>query len=84
MKEAIIKTGGMTCTSCERAISNALMKVDGVMEAKADYASETTKVKYDENRVNLDGIGKAVDAIGYDYGGEAGEKKGFRLPFFSR
>ncbi len=83
MKEITIITMGMTCTSCERAISNALMKVDGVKEARADYASETAKIRYDEKKVDVKKIKEAVENAGYDFGGEVKieEKKGFGLPF---
>ncbi len=84
MKEIIIITMGMTCTSCERAISNALMKVDGVKGAKADYASETAKIKYDEGTADILSIKKAVEDAGYDFCGEvktAEKKSGWKLPF---
>lgn len=85
VKQIVVKTGGMTCTSCEKTIANALMKVDGIMEAKPDYATETTKIKYDENKVDLDKIRDAIDGAGYDFGGEVQEKKGgFKIPFFGK
>ncbi len=88
MKEVTIKTSGMTCTSCEKAIIRALLKVDGITEARADYVTETTKVKYDESKVDIAKMKEAVEGAGYDFGGEAKESKngkkkgGWKLPFF--
>ncbi len=88
MKEVTVITKGMTCASCERTISNALKKVDGIKDARADYATETTKITYDGSKVDMDKIKEAVESVGYDFGGEAkgggkkGEKDGFKFPFF--
>lgn len=35
----ILQIKGMTCTSCEMKIENALKKVDGVVEVKAILSS---------------------------------------------
>ncbi len=77
IKEITIKTSGMSCTSCERIISESLMKLEGVKEAKADYASQITKVKYEDGKTNLDKIRQAIENAGYDFNGEvksSGEK----------
>ncbi len=78
MKEITIITMGMTCPSCERSISNALMNVEGVMEAKANYVSETTKIIYDDAKIDVLGLKKAIERVGYDFGGEVRkeERKG--------
>ncbi|VVB98268.1 putative copper-exporting P-type ATPase A [uncultured archaeon] len=83
MKEITVRTTGMTCASCERAISNALMKVDGISEARPDYASQTTRIVYDEGRVGLEKIKERVEEVGYDFRGQVEQerKSGWKLPF---
>lgn len=91
MREITVKTTGMTCTSCERTINNALSKLDGIMEAKADYASETTRIKYDESKVDVGKIKETIEGVGYDFLGEVKEAKkeekkggGWKIPFFGK
>jgi P-type Cu+ transporter len=83
MMEVTVKTSGMNCASCERAISDALMKVDGIKGASPDYASQTTKITYDEGKVGLEKIKGAIENAGYEFGGEVdtGRKSGWKLPF---
>ncbi len=42
-----LKISGMTCASCVKINSKALMKVPGVIEATVNYATEKANVKYD-------------------------------------
>ncbi len=56
---------GMMCEACERRIENAVKKVDGVCDAKADCVSNSLWVKYTEPALP-DAIRKAVCAAGYD------------------
>lgn len=69
-RKIIVKTGGMSCTGCERTIANALSRVNGILEAKADYTTEKTTVKYDEGKIGLKEIKDATENAGYDFGGE--------------
>lgn len=65
----------MTCPSCERRISDALMKVDGIIEARADYASETTRIIYDESRIDLIRIEETVEGAGYKFSSDVKKEK---------
>lgn len=65
IKEITLKTAGMSCPSCENTISNALLKVDGILEVKANYSEETSNVIYDESRVDVKTIIETVQRAGY-------------------
>lgn len=65
----------MTCPSCEQRISDALMKVDGIIEARADYASETTRIIYDESRIDLIRIEETVEGAGYKFSSDLKKEK---------
>ncbi len=57
---------GMTCASCVNRIERYLRKVDGVVEANVNLATETAAVRFDPARVDLDVIRGAVEAAGYE------------------
>jgi len=60
---------GMTCGGCEKAISSALCKVEGVSEVKADHPAG--RVVVEGVGVELDALRVAVEDAGYDWGGVA-------------
>jgi len=57
---------GMTCASCVNRIERYLRKVDGVVEANVNLATETAAVRFDPDRVDLDVLRSAVEAAGYE------------------
>jgi Cu+-exporting ATPase len=81
---------GMTCASCVNRIERYLRKVDGVVEANVNLATETAAVRFDPGRVDLDVLRSAVEAAGYEaridraeLSGTAGPQAieiGFRAP----
>lgn len=65
MNETIeLTVGGMTCDGCERSIANALKRIPGVLEVRADHRSGRVFVGVDRaiDRAQLEG---AVDDAGY-------------------
>ncbi|NLY43504.1 MAG: heavy metal transporter [Clostridiaceae bacterium] len=60
-----IKVEGMTCSSCELRIENALKKLPGVIDAKASLSRSSVFVTYDKNKVNLDAIVRAIEKMHY-------------------
>ncbi|MGC8866097.1 MAG: cation transporter [Bacteroidales bacterium] len=56
---------GMTCTGCERAISDAVQKLEGVLEVKADYQTGRVEVSFDTTLVGVPSISKAIEEKGY-------------------
>ncbi len=56
---------GMTCASCVAVIEKSLGKVDGVLSANVNLATEKLTVTYDAARIMQDGIVAAVKQAGY-------------------
>lgn len=56
---------GMHCSSCVRVIERSLKKVDGVINANVNYASEKAVVEMGE-KVNDTEILKSVSKVGYE------------------
>ena len=68
--------GGMTCASCVNRIERYLRKVDGVVDANVNLATESASVRYDPARVKLDDLRSAVEAAGYEARIERAESSG--------
>lgn len=65
MATVTLKIMGMSCGHCERAVENALRRVDGVWEARVDLASGRASVDYDETRTDVRALVGAVMDEGY-------------------
>lgn len=61
----ILQIEGMTCTSCELRIENALKKLDGVAEVKAVFSSSNVYIAYDANIVGLEQIIETIEKLDY-------------------
>ena len=57
---------GMTCTNCANGIQRRLNKVEGVLEATVNYASEKATVRYVPHAVSRSDLVAAVRQAGYD------------------
>jgi len=60
-----IPIGGMTCTVCAQRVEKALSRVDGVLEATVNYATEKAQISYDRSRTDVDALRAAIKAAGY-------------------
>jgi Cu+-exporting ATPase len=56
---------GMTCASCVGRVQKALARVDGVVEASVNLATETATVSYVPGLITLDQLTGAVEKAGY-------------------
>ena len=65
-REVTLKIVGMTCAACVAAVEKALKKVDGVMDAVVNLATEKAFVRYDPRRVSILDLREAVRGAGYD------------------
>ena len=72
--EVVLKIGGMACAMCVAALQKALLKLDGVVEARVNLASEKAYVTYNPRLVGLTEMKKAVTDAGYQFLGLAGEE----------
>ena len=57
---------GMTCASCTERIQAGLSRVDGVVNARVNYATEQARVMYDPARTCAAMLVAAVRACGFD------------------
>ena len=64
-KEITLHVEGMTCTVCNASVNTALKKLDGVIDAKADYKSKSVQVQYNEKKVTPDDMLKAIKGVGF-------------------
>ncbi len=65
MEKKQFEISGMTCAACARAVERTVNKLDGIIEADVNLASERLNVKYDENKLNIEEIIQAVENSGY-------------------
>ena len=64
--EKTLKVEGMMCSHCESHVKQALEKLDGVEEAKADHEKCQVYVKLSKEVAEAD-LEKAVTEAGYKY-----------------
>ena len=65
LTEATLDIEGMTCASCVNRVTKALTRVDGVVDASVNLATETAAVSYDPQAVDAAALTAAVDKAGY-------------------
>ena len=56
---------GMHCGSCAAGIKMVLDNTDGVVNASADWDSKSGEVEFDEEKIQWEGILKAIEELGY-------------------
>src|SRR5215210_7373214 len=60
-----LDVGGMTCASCVGRVEKALLKLDGVAEARVNLATEAASITYAPGVIQLDDLTGAVVKAGY-------------------
>ncbi|OPJ58703.1 sulfite exporter TauE/SafE family protein [Clostridium chromiireducens] len=60
-----IKVYDMTCNSCENRVEKILMKLEGVVSAKASYSKEQVIVEYDIELCDIHKIKESIKSAGY-------------------
>lgn len=60
---------GMTCDGCERRVSGALTRLEGVRDARADHVAERVSVRYDPERVGEEALRAQIEQAGYEVAG---------------
>src|ERR1035437_10023774 len=56
---------GMHCASCVGILERSLKKVDGVIEATVNLATEKATITYDSEKVTDEKIASTVSSVGY-------------------
>ncbi len=62
---------GMTCEGCEEHVNNELSKVNGVIDYKTSYATNSSLVTFDKSKVDVKAIETAINKTGYTVKGYA-------------
>ena len=60
-----IPVEGMTCASCVARVEKALKKVDGVIVANVNLATENVALSFDDQKTDLRKLASAVEDAGY-------------------
>lgn len=56
---------GMTCAACAKAVERTCKKLDGVIEANVNFASEKLNITFEPAKIRLTEIKDAVEKAGY-------------------
>src|SRR6266849_701502 len=64
-KRTVIKIGGMHCAGCVSSIQKSVSDVPGVNKVEVNLATEKATLEFDQTKVKLDSIEKAIEEIGY-------------------
>ena len=64
-KKIVLKIGGMHCATCAINIERALKEKKGVRGVRVNYASEKASVEFDSKEIDVEGIGKVIEKVGY-------------------
>jgi Cu+-exporting ATPase len=65
-KRLDLPISGMTCAACARTIERTLTSIDGVVDARVNFATGTATVEYFAGRTDRGHIVTAVQDVGYD------------------
>ena len=65
LQETTIAVSGMVCSSCSSAVEQALQRLDGIAEARADVKADRIRVKYDGRKVTPRQMVEAIRKAGY-------------------
>ena len=60
-KRTVIKIGGMHCAGCVNAIQGYVSDLPGVSKVEVNLANEKAALEYDQSKVKLDTIEKAIE-----------------------
>src|SRR6266487_3563851 len=65
INRAVLAIEGMTCASCAMRIEKGLKKVQGVIDANVNLATEKATVIYDPTKTYLEQMVQKVETVGY-------------------
>lgn len=68
-QEKVVLSGlGMTCSSCEYAVSSGLKKTKGITSFDINLSEDSATVVFDPGQVTIDEIKQAIADVGYEVG----------------
>jgi Cu+-exporting ATPase len=74
-ESVILPIGGMTCAACSARVERTLNKLDGVVEARVNLATEKASVDFLPGQIGIADLKNAVSKLGYSIQEEVGEKQ---------
>lgn len=66
MKKIKLKIEGMHCSSCAMSIDMDLEDLDGITEAKTNYAKQVSEVEFDDDKIPAEKIIEQIKKTGYN------------------
>ncbi|WP_316842046.1 heavy metal translocating P-type ATPase [Pedobacter gandavensis] len=57
---------GMTCASCASSVESLVVAQEGVEHAEVNYATQSVKVTYHQDKIQPADLQKALQSVGYD------------------
>ena len=72
----IYKVKGMHCASCAGIIEKTFKKTEGVESAEVNYATETAKVAFNQEKTNPHHLSQQIEKLGYSLVVETAEEMG--------
>lgn len=65
IKKIQLNIEGMHCDSCAIGIQMVLENTDGVKKSSVDYDKKLAEVEFDEDKVPVENLIKAISELGY-------------------
>jgi copper chaperone len=65
MTSKTLKVEGMSCHHCTEAVSRAVRALNGVQDVQVSLGNKSAEVRYDESRVSVEELAKAIEEEGY-------------------
>lgn len=64
-EKVILPIGGMNCAACSSRVERTLNKLDGVMQAHVNLATEKATIEYLPNKIRIDDFKETISKIGF-------------------
>ncbi|MBI3491755.1 MAG: heavy-metal-associated domain-containing protein [Acidobacteria bacterium] len=68
MRTVTVPVNGMICVVCAGRVKNALKAVHGVQDAEVNLEKRNATVQYENGKLNLDQLTRAINELGYKAG----------------
>ncbi|QGT99942.1 Lead, cadmium, zinc and mercury transporting ATPase [Candidatus Syntrophocurvum alkaliphilum] len=65
ISEVSLDITGMSCAACSARIDNRLNKLDGIIEANINLATNKASVRFENNKVSVTDIKNKIDKLGF-------------------
>ena len=66
--KTVLSVKGMKCGGCEATVREVVKSCPGVTGVQPNFRENKVEVEYEEGKADLDAIGKAISAKGFQVG----------------